>query len=202
MLLSEEQSRVAIADKIVDCGNESRQITSDQASTDRTALALEAALAMLHSLQQSVLSLEASRLQAANDAPALSDDLAFYRWAKEEYHDRLMRRDTFEQSYIMGEPAWDILLDLCIAEIEQRQVSVTSACIASGVPVTTALRWVALLEQDRLLERKADLSDKRRTIVRISKMGFAKMFAHFRRITAKRSTFDRNRAIPVRSAST
>lgn len=189
MLFPEEQTRGVVAAKTIDY-DEGALIASDLTANDCNAQTLEAILSMLQDLQQSVRNLEVSRLQASLDAPPLSDDLAFHRWAKAEYRERLMRRDTFQQGYIMGEPAWDILLDLCIAEMEQRRVSVTSACIASGVPVTTALRWVALLEQDGLLERSADPTDKRRAFVRISKPGFAKMFAHFKRIAAKRSAPD------------
>lgn len=188
MLSSENQDFVNINAQILTASHHANSIACRDAEHNSTAQSLEIALSMLRDLQIRLRSLEDSNRQTANDFLALPEDLAFHLWAKTEYHERMMRRDTFEQSYIMGEPAWDILLDLCVAEIERRQVSVTSACIASGVPVTTALRWLALLEQDALIERKADPLDKRRTMVRISKKAFAQLFEHYRRIAAKRKS--------------
>lgn len=51
---------------------------------------------------------------------------------------RRARDDVFGKD-LFADPAWDILLDLAIARAENKQVSVTSLCIASGVPATTAL---------------------------------------------------------------
>lgn len=49
--------------------------------------------------------------------------------------------DSFSED-LFRDPAWDMLLDLTLAHTECRRVSVTSLCIASGVPPTTALRWI------------------------------------------------------------
>jgi len=37
----------------------------------------------------------------------------------------------------LADPAWDMLLDLTAARAESRAVSVSSLCIAAGVPTTT-----------------------------------------------------------------
>jgi DNA-binding MarR family transcriptional regulator len=76
--------------------------------------------------------------------------------------ERLLPREIF------GEPAWDILLDLYAAHLEGKTVSVSSACIASAVPTTTALRWVSKLAECGLIERNLDASDARRAHVRIT----------------------------------
>lgn len=62
---------------------------------------------------------------------------------------------------IFGEPAWDILLDLFVARLEGRSISVTSACIAADVPSTTALRWVGILESRGLVSKKKSKVDNR-----------------------------------------
>ena len=54
---------------------------------------------------------------------------------------RQMRSDLFPSAYF-ADPVWDMLLDLYAAHHENRLVSVSSLCIASGVPATTALRWI------------------------------------------------------------
>ncbi len=51
-------------------------------------------------------------------------------------------RARFFDGELFADPAWDMLLDLTAARVEARRVSVTSLCIASGVPPTTALRWI------------------------------------------------------------
>lgn len=71
--------------------------------------------------------------------------------------------------------AWNLLLDLACARIEHRRVSVTSACIASGAPPTTALRWISQLTQAGILERTADESDPRRAYIAISDIQFSRL---------------------------
>ncbi len=77
-------------------------------------------------------------------------------------------RVNFLPSELFGEPAWDMLLDLYIAESDGKRISVSSACIASGVPATTALRWLSRMEEMGLIKRTSDHRDKRRIYVAIT----------------------------------
>lgn len=63
---------------------------------------------------------------------------------------------------LFGDPTWAMLLDLLLAKIEARRVSVSSACIASGAPMSTALRLVRRLVDEDVLCRLPDEQDKRR----------------------------------------
>ncbi len=82
---------------------------------------------------------------------------------------RLRRmREQFFMADLFADPAWDMLLDLMAARLENVQVSVSSLCIASAVPPTTALRWIKRMTDDFLLERVADQDDGRRIFVRLS----------------------------------
>ncbi len=65
--------------------------------------------------------------------------------AKEYYRKRRLRERMFGNPDLFADPAWDILIDLFIASEEGRKISVSSACIASAVPTTTALRWIKIL---------------------------------------------------------
>jgi DNA-binding MarR family transcriptional regulator len=56
---------------------------------------------------------------------------------------------------------------------------VTSACIGSAVPATTALRWISILERQGLLMREADPGDARRVYVRLSPRGYEAMLEYF-----------------------
>lgn len=68
---------------------------------------------------------------------------------------------------ILGDPAWNILLDLLLASLEGRQVAVSSACIVAGVATTTALRLVNRMVDDGVLVRIPDESDGRRHFLAI-----------------------------------
>jgi len=98
--------------------------------------------------------------------PTLSDAEAA-EVAKRIYQSRRRRLDAFPGE-LFGEAAWDILLDLYIQQHLQKPVSVTSASIASTQPPTTALRWLAVLEDIALVERYPDPKDARRSWVRLT----------------------------------
>ncbi|USI73527.1 helix-turn-helix domain-containing protein [Sphingomonas morindae] len=70
---------------------------------------------------------------------------------------------------IVGDPAWSILLTLYLEGYRgQRSLSVTDACRASGVPMTTALRWIKALETEGFLERQGDRNDARRYLLQLT----------------------------------
>lgn len=84
-------------------------------------------------------------------------------------------RSNFFEPELFADPAWDMLLDLFAAEMERRQVSVSSLCIAAAVPPTTALRWIATLHEAGLFERHADPADRRRAYIGLSQKGMDSM---------------------------
>lgn len=96
---------------------------------------------------------------------------------------RRMRSD-FLPVEILGEPAWDMLLDLFIAFHEKKRISVSSACIASGVPATTALRWLGRMEELGLIERMNDRDDRRRVHVTITLEGHGAIAHWLRQVFA------------------
>lgn len=69
---------------------------------------------------------------------------------------------------LFADPAWDMLLDLYASEIEKHDISVSSACLAAGVPNSTALGWLVKLEKRGLLTRLRDPADGRRTFLRLT----------------------------------
>lgn len=87
---------------------------------------------------------------------------------------RRMRERIF-QGGLLSDPAWDMLLDLKAAELEQVAVSTTDLCIAAAAPPTTALRWISVLEKAGLVERCPDPQDRRRTFIRLSSSGSGSM---------------------------
>lgn len=111
---------------------------------------------------------------------AASDDPIWVELARQAYRDRRQRVAIFDDATLFGEPAWDILLDLFIAAKERKRVSVSSACIASAVPPTTGLRWVAALEAKNLIVREVDPDDARRYFLRLTTDTYLKMVEFFK----------------------
>ncbi len=88
-------------------------------------------------------------------------------------------RARFFDPELFADPAWDILLDLTAARAEHQRVSVTSLCIASGVPPTTALRWIGQMVEVGLLERIEDETDRRRAFIALSDKAADAMARYF-----------------------
>jgi DNA-binding MarR family transcriptional regulator len=90
------------------------------------------------------------------------------------------RRAAIFAGLRLSNPAWDMMLDLLAARLEGRAISVSSLCIASGVPATTALRWIGMLVAKGTVERSADPSDGRRILVRLADEAAAHMENYLR----------------------
>ncbi|WP_292931743.1 winged helix DNA-binding protein [Novosphingobium sp. PASSN1] len=82
--------------------------------------------------------------------------------AKGELHRRRLRDKIFLPAEIFNDPAWEILLELYIADAEGTKLTASSICIEARVPQTTIVRWLSLLERMNFVQRKPDHTDKRR----------------------------------------
>lgn len=123
-------------------------------------------------------------------APATGDDGSdrLVRAARPPLPDpRLVRRiirqrqlrARFFDGELFGDPAWDMLLDLTAARVEHQRVSVTSLCIASGVPPTTALRWIGQMVEAGLFQRIEDEADRRRAFIQLTDKAADAMARYF-----------------------
>jgi DNA-binding MarR family transcriptional regulator len=81
--------------------------------------------------------------------------------ARQQRH-TILGADTFR------DPAWDMLLDLYVQEEAQVGTMISALCIASGVPQTTALRYIYRLAEMGLVEITDHPTDHRRTMVRLA----------------------------------
>lgn len=100
------------------------------------------------------------------------------RAANLTYRLRRRRSNIFHKYDLFGEPAWDILLDLFIADLKGLSLSVTDACIGSAVPNTTALRWIGVLQESGLLTRSGDPRDARRAHLSLTETGHKLMLTY------------------------
>jgi DNA-binding MarR family transcriptional regulator len=108
---------------------------------------------------------ELAKLPQSSPLPICDDDLLK---VAEGIVLKRRRREKFFQTTNFGEPAWDIMLDLFIAKLRGRMISVSSACIAAAVPPTTALRYIFIMTQLGQIQRLADPNDARKVYVMLS----------------------------------
>lgn len=94
--------------------------------------------------------------------------LSSSRFAETLLLERRDRESVFPPD-MLGDPVWDMALDLFVAEANGKSVSVTSLCYASGVPATTALRWLSLLVEKGMVARHNDPRDGRRSYVSLER---------------------------------
>ncbi|HET7709540.1 MAG TPA: MarR family winged helix-turn-helix transcriptional regulator [Sphingomicrobium sp.] len=95
---------------------------------------------------------------------------------------RSVRRRHFSAE-MFADPAWEILLELYAACLEQHRHTVGGLCAKVDVPMTTVLRWLSCLQEQDLIERRNDPLDSRRVFVELSQTGEVTMYAYFQGIS-------------------
>lgn len=95
-------------------------------------------------------------------------------------------RDEYFNADLFADPAWDMLLELFHALLEQRRVATSNLCDSAAVPHTTALRWITTLKEEGLIVTEGDRFDARRKFVSLSMNGMNSMGAYFERCAARR----------------
>lgn len=153
-------STQAQASKIAELANEITDRATHIVESDRIALKGEAGLIL-------------SASESTHTSVAEND----YLVAKAESHYKVRRRreSIVGKKDMFSDPCWDILLDLFIAHGKNRQISITSACLAAQVPASTALRWITVLEKMGLIERQRDTKDARRRFVQLTPKAIAQV---------------------------
>lgn len=70
-------------------------------------------------------------------------------------HQRRARFDVAPPRFL-ADPAWDLLLELTAARIEDRPGSLAEACRAAEVPEATGRRWAEAMAAEGIVERTED----------------------------------------------
>lgn len=145
-------------------GDELSKLASIDAQTGETGGSLRQTLELLSRSVEAVLNGPSEwqqALEAENFVAPKEHEIRRYsriRASRSKY----FGRDLF------SDPAWDILLDLYAEHLAGRDVTVSSACIGSQAPQTTALRWLTVLEERGLITRGPDPKDGRRIFVSLT----------------------------------
>lgn len=137
----------------------------------------------LAQLRQALL--ESTEVETAGDAPLRVKPLPANGSSREslkaqrDYAQQLIgvrrRRERELGIELFADPAWDILLDLFVQQVDGNAISVSSACYASSAPATTALRHLTNLIESGLVGRRTSHADKRRQYVFLTDEGFTRM---------------------------
>ena len=98
--------------------------------------------------------------------------------AKRMLNDRL-KREEFLPTSLFGEAGWDVMLILFSGEPG------TSDCAESlssriDLPLSTVMRWIAVLEMEGLIGARPKSSQSEREAVRLSEAGFHSVQAYLR----------------------
>lgn len=96
-----------------------------------------------------------------------------------------MRSSYFPET-VLDDGGWNIMLDLFVQQQRGREVSISSACMASRVPPTTALRWIDILEAERIIVRENDPGDRRRRFVRLTDKAYQAMSEYLQWVAVTR----------------
>lgn len=103
-----------------------------------------------------------------------------YNYIILEYDTRMTRPNHLPPE-LFGEPGWDMMLFLYIQQVRGELVLVTRLCRASGVPPTTALRYIDTLESHGLIEKSKSEADSRRVYVQLAAGAFETLTEMFDR---------------------
>lgn len=85
-------------------------------------------------------------------------------------HARRLRARHFNRA-IFGEPAWDVLLLLYLADSSEGRQTISQLAEMVEIPLTTVLRWLAFLEKEHLIARKNHPNDRRIVFVELTDKG-------------------------------
>jgi hypothetical protein len=84
-----------------------------------------------------------------------------------------------------GDPAWDLLLRLYLAHLEERPMISTELCKEAALTETTGQRWIARLVEGGLLQQRTEAADRRARWVSLSPAGRTKMERYFEAIAGE-----------------
>lgn len=94
---------------------------------------------------------------------------------------RLRRlRTRYLPSNLLGEPVWDMLLELLHAELKDQTATRAQLSVAAGLSLGVANRWVEVLVQSGLCITAADADDRP---VKLSPEGSAVLRDYFVQVT-------------------
>ena len=127
---------------------------------------------------------QSSRLVSFHESKPVANSPLF-DVASRLYIERTRRRNFFDQN-LLQEPVWDMLLSLYVALGRGETLSVAGVVMASGVPVTTGLRWLAVMEERSMIAKRRHPSEGLSPTVELTSSARATMDRYLQRILLER----------------
>lgn len=111
---------------------------------------------------------------------ATGDPLIPFSVAKSISLGRTKINQILDRFGLVDGPALNILLDIYMNQQLEKKVFVTDACLASGCPSTTGLRWIGVLVAAGLVSRAPDPADHRKYVLSLTQTGHETVLACLR----------------------
>lgn len=159
---------------------EQREIDASFASvpfTDRDIREATRLLALIARSDQEKNYFETPQLHTRQHAQLADREVLLWR-ARRHLRERQLRKQFFSRA-IHGEPAWDTLLVLYISEFSGRRFTIGRLADWIQAPLSTAQRWIAYLEKERLIGKEGHPEDKRIAFLRLLDKGRAILDDYF-----------------------
>jgi len=77
-------------------------------------------------------------------------------------------RHQYFNPAMFGEPAWDILLSLYLADSAGERPTTVKLAALIDTPLSSVIRWLSYLEKERLIERIAHPTDRRIAFLKLT----------------------------------
>lgn len=111
-----------------------------------------------------------SELPRRHARPEAEDHEIMWSMARRILRARRLRKRHLPKS-MFGEPAWDMLLVLYVADRAETRQTISGLTKESCAPATTSLRWLDFLGRCKLVQRRANPLDKRAVFIELTALG-------------------------------
>lgn len=101
----------------------------------------------------------------------------------------LCLREKILPTFAPSSPLWRLLIEIYIAKHQGARLSITDAAITINVPATTTLRYISILESERLICRESDVLDKRRSWLLLTDKGISSVEKTLRKLVQDMESF-------------
>jgi IclR helix-turn-helix domain len=71
---------------------------------------------------------------------------------------------------LFSDSCWNMCLDIYICDLKREQITVSSIAHSSGIPMTTAMRYINVMVEEGLLEKSPNPSDNRMIFISTSEI--------------------------------
>ena len=71
-------------------------------------------------------------------------------------------------SGLFSDSCWDMCLDIYICDLKDEKITISSIAHSSGIPMTTAMRYINVMTEEGLLEKSSNPSDNRMVFISTS----------------------------------